>query len=131
RLAEVDVAQPYVVQELQFRADARLILEEIERLRHRHVEHIGDRLSFITHLERLPVVAPPLAHLAGDVHIGEEVHLDLHEADTPVTATNRPNGTSTVRSRRLCWRAPMTTSLRSGSGVRRRGGTGIRSSPLR
>src|SRR5438105_8252619 len=38
------------------------------------------RPSFITHLERLPVVASPLAHLAGDVHVGEKVHLDLHQA---------------------------------------------------
>src|SRR5439155_121163 len=45
--------------------------------------------------------------------------VDLPEPDTPVTATNRPSGNSTVRSRRLCWRAPMTASLRSGSGVRR------------
>src|SRR5213592_1507190 len=80
RLAEVDIAEPYVVQELQFRADARLVLEEVESLAHRQVEHVRDRLSFIAHLERLPVVAPALAHLARDVHVGEEVHLDLHEA---------------------------------------------------
>src|SRR2546428_8530562 len=48
--------------------------------------------------------------------------VDLPEPDTPVTATNRPSGNATVRSRRLCWRAPMTPSLRPGAGVPRRGG---------
>src|SRR5204863_1602366 len=82
RLTEVDIAEPYVVQELQFRPDARLGLEEVEGLAHREVEHVGDRLSFITHLERLTVVAPALADLARDIDVREEVHLDLHEAVT-------------------------------------------------
>src|SRR6267142_688279 len=44
--------------------------------------------------------------------------VDFPDPDTPVTATNKPRGNSTVRSRRLCCRAPMTASLRSGEGVR-------------
>src|SRR2546430_157153 len=55
--------------------------------------------------------------------------VDLPEPDTPVTATNRPSGNSTVRSRRLCWRAPMTASLRSGAGGGGRGGAGGRRPP--
>src|SRR6266571_2126878 len=79
RLAEVDVAQSYVVQELQFRADARLVLEEVQRLGDRQREHVGDRLSFIPDLERLAVVAPPFAHLARDVDVRKEVHLHFHQ----------------------------------------------------
>src|SRR5438477_8431161 len=48
----------------------------------REVALVGDRLSFITHLERLTVVAPALADLARDIDVREEVHLDLHEAVT-------------------------------------------------
>src|SRR5438445_12772544 len=80
RLAEVDIAEPYVVQELQFRPDARLGLEKVEGLPHRQVEHVRARLSFIPHPEGLAAVAPPLAPLARDVDVGQEVHLDLHEA---------------------------------------------------
>src|SRR3954453_16322166 len=32
------------------------------------------------HLERLAVVARGVAHVAGDVDVGQEVHLDLYEA---------------------------------------------------
>src|SRR5207244_7327964 len=64
RLAQVDVAESYVVQELQFRPDTRLVLEELERLGDRQGEHVGDRLSFISDLEGLAVVAPALAHFA-------------------------------------------------------------------
>jgi len=34
----------------------------------------------VAHLERRLVVAPPLADLAGDVHIGKEVHLYAPDA---------------------------------------------------
>src|SRR5207248_10304700 len=83
RLAEVDIAQPYVVQELQVRADARLILEEIQRLRHRHIQHVGDRLSSISDLERLPAVAPPRTHLARHVDVRQQLHLDYHHTGPP------------------------------------------------
>ncbi len=36
--------------------------------------------AFIVHVERLAVVALALADVAGDVDVGQEVHLDLHEA---------------------------------------------------
>jgi hypothetical protein len=53
------------------------VLEERERLLDRHVEHVGDRLALEAHLERLAVVAAPVALLAGHVDVGQEVHLDL------------------------------------------------------
>src|SRR5262249_11544735 len=48
------------------------------------VEHVRDAPALVPHLERLPVVAPALADLAGYVDVGKEVHLDLHE---PVALT--------------------------------------------
>jgi hypothetical protein len=76
----VDVSEPDVVERLELLAHARLVLEEGERVLHRHLEHVGDALAAEAHLERLAVVALPLAHLARHVDVGEEVHLDLHEA---------------------------------------------------
>ena len=52
-----------------------------QRLLARHVEDVGDGLALERHLEGLPVVARPAAHLAGHVDVGQEVHLDL---DGPV-----------------------------------------------
>ena len=56
------------------------VLEQRQRLVHRQIEHIGDRLAAILDLERLAVVAPPLALLARDVDVGQEVHLDRDHA---------------------------------------------------
>src|ERR1043166_7151191 len=66
RLSEMDVSESYVVEQFEFRPDTRLMLEEVERVGDREVEHVGDRLSFISHLERLAVVAPAFADLARD-----------------------------------------------------------------
>ena len=50
--------------------------------------------------------------------------VDFPEPDTPVMATKLPSGISTVRSLRLCCRAPCTSS-RAIPGGRRLSGTGI------
>jgi hypothetical protein len=46
----------------------------------RHVEHVGDRLALEQHFESFAVVALALADVAGDVDVGQEVHLDLDDA---------------------------------------------------
>ena len=79
-LADVDVAEADARQRLQLVADRRHRLEELGALLHRHVEHVGDRLVLELHLQRLAVVALALADVAGDVHVGQEVHLDLDDA---------------------------------------------------
>src|SRR5438876_12384314 len=78
RLAQVDVPKSYVVQELQFRPDARLVLEELQRLGDRQAEHVGDRLSFISDRPRLAVVAPAPPRLARclDLLVGARLPLD-------------------------------------------------------
>jgi hypothetical protein len=55
-------------------------LEELDALLDRHVEHVGDRLALELDLQRLAVVALALADVAGDVDVGQEVHLDLDDA---------------------------------------------------
>ena len=76
-LAEPDVVEPHVVQRLQAALDLRDVLEEVDRLLDRHVEHVGDRLALEAHLERLAVVALAVALLARHVDVRQEVHLDL------------------------------------------------------
>src|SRR5674476_369095 len=76
----MDVVEADAVQQLQHVAHARHRLEEFQRLFHRHVEHVGDRLVAEQHLQRLAVVALALADVAGDVDVGQEVHLNLDHA---------------------------------------------------
>ena len=77
RLAEADVVEADVVQGAQPAGDLRHVLEELDRVLDRHLEHVGDVLALEPDLERLAVVALAVALLAGDVDVGQEVHLDL------------------------------------------------------
>ena len=45
-----------------------------------HVQHIGDGIALVAHGQGLGVVAAAAANVAGDVNVGEEVHLDALEA---------------------------------------------------
>ncbi len=84
RLAEAHVGEPDVDQRLEVAGDHRLVLEERQALLAGEVEHLCDRVALPGHVEGVPVVARPLADLAGDVHVRQEVHLD---ADGPVAGT--------------------------------------------
>ena len=88
-LAEVDVAEPDPVQRLQFVMDPRLVLEDGERVLDGELEHLADVHPTEPDVERLAIIALPAALLAGHVHVGEEVHLDLHEA-VPLTGLAAP-----------------------------------------
>jgi len=66
----------------QFLRDTRLILEECEGVFDGQIEHVGNRQAAEANLERFPVVPAAFAHVAGHVHIGEEMHLDLDETVT-------------------------------------------------
>ncbi len=76
----MDVVEADAVQQRENVAHARHRLEEVERFFDRHVEHVGDRLALEQHFERFAVVALALADVAGDVDVGQEVHLDLDDA---------------------------------------------------
>ena len=55
-------------------------VHKILGLLHRHLQHLIDVLAFVAHLQGLPVVPLALAHLAGHVDVGEEVHLNFQQA---------------------------------------------------
>ena len=79
-LADLDVAEADPHQRRHLLADRRHRGEERLGVLHRHVEHVGDALALEQDLQRLAVVALALAGLAGDVDVGQEVHLDLDDA---------------------------------------------------
>ena len=79
-LAQLHVAQAHVPHGLQLAADLEDGVEELQRFVHGHLEDLVDVLPLVAHLEGLAVVAMALADLAGHVHVGQEVHLDLDDA---------------------------------------------------
>ena len=79
-LAQAHVAQAHVHQGLHVAGDGGLVGEELEGVGAGHVQHVGDVAALEVDLEGVAVVAAALAHLAGHVHVGQEVHLDLDGA---------------------------------------------------
>src|SRR5256885_6334782 len=79
-LADLDVAEADLLQHAHLLADGGDRLEQLGRFLDVHVEHVGDRVALELHLQRLAVVAGAVADVAGDVDVGQEVHLDLDEA---------------------------------------------------
>src|ERR1039458_2776151 len=80
RLAQTNIAEADLRQRGQWVANLRHGAEERDGLIHRHVQHVGDVLAFVIDLQRLAVVAAPIAGLARHVHRRQEVHLDLDQA---------------------------------------------------
>src|SRR6266542_1432158 len=76
----MDVAEADVVQCLQLLENARLVLEERERILDGQVENVGDAQAAESHLERLAIISLSLADVAGNVDVREEVHFDLHQS---------------------------------------------------
>ena len=79
-LADVDVAEADLFERVELVAHHRHGGEEIDAFFDGHVEHIGDGLALEGDIERFAVVALAVADVAGDVDIGQEVHLDLDDA---------------------------------------------------
>ncbi len=79
-LTETDIAETDVVERLQVAGDRRHGLEEVHGFLDRHVQDVGDGLALVVDLQGLPVVPGAVADLARDVHVREEVHLDLDGA---------------------------------------------------
>src|SRR3954451_15796958 len=77
-LTETQVAEADLVEHLKASQDFRRGAEERQRLADRHVEDLVDASAAILDLEHLRLEALAFAHVAGDEHVGEELHLDLH-----------------------------------------------------
>ena len=76
RLAEADVAQPDVLEGLDLLDDVGPVGEELEGVVDGQVEDVVDRLAPVADLEDLGLEALPLAGLAGQGHVRQELHLD-------------------------------------------------------
>ena len=79
-LAQLDVAQAYLLQSVQISVNLRHVLKEFQSFMDGHVQNFVDVFIFIFDLQSLAVVAPAVADLAGHVNVRQEVHLDLDDA---------------------------------------------------
>ena len=52
----------------------------MQRLLHRHIQHIIDAFSFVFYLQSLPVIPFSVTYLAGHVHIRQEMHFNFDNA---------------------------------------------------
>ena len=77
RLSQFYIGKSHIVERLDLAVDGRHIFKELQRLLHRHIQHIINAFSFILDLKRLPVVPLSLADLARHINIRQEMHLNL------------------------------------------------------
>src|SRR5580658_10270035 len=75
-LAEADVAEADLVEDGEFIDDLWVACEEVDRFAHGHVEDVVDVLAFVFDLEDGGLVARAVALLAGELDVGEKLHLD-------------------------------------------------------
>ncbi len=79
-LPQADVAQAHIGQGLQLAVQHGHSGKHIQSAVNRQVEHLGNVQPFVTNFQRLAVVALAMAHVAGHIHIGQEVHFHPHHA---------------------------------------------------
>ena len=79
-LPQLHVAKSHVHQGLHLVVKPGQVFKKRQRLVGGHLQHVGDGLSLVGHLQGLAVIALAVADLAGDVDVGQKVHLDLHQA---------------------------------------------------
>ncbi len=75
-LAETNVAEADLVEHGELVDDLRMAGEEVNGFADGHVEDVVDVLALVLHLEHGGLVAGAVAFFAGELDVGEELHLD-------------------------------------------------------
>src|SRR5580692_6870209 len=75
-LTEPHIAKADLVEHGEFVDDLRMAGEEVDGLAYGHVQDVMDVLALVLHLEDGGLVARGVALLAGELDVGEELHLD-------------------------------------------------------
>ena len=76
RLAQAHVAEADLIEHVQLVDDLRDAREVDERLLHRHVQHVVDVAALVLDVEDRGLVTRSVALFAGQLDVGEELHLD-------------------------------------------------------
>ena len=80
RLPQPQITEPDLIQHRQLFQQLGLPGKEAQRLLHRHLQHVVNVLALVLHVENLCLVARAVAVLAGQLHVGQELHLHRHRA---------------------------------------------------
>src|SRR5690606_38394842 len=77
RLSDLQIAHPHLFEQQQGGMDVRMGGEELTRFADGQPQNIGDVLAAVAYFQRGLIEALALALVAGDVNVGQEVHLHL------------------------------------------------------
>ena len=80
RLADLDVVEADRVERAELVMDRRDVLEVGQRFLHVHLEHLGDALFLVHHLQRFAIEAMAVADGARDPDVGQEIHFEAVRA---------------------------------------------------
>ena len=69
RLTQLDIAQPHILNGLDFVVDCRDVFKKCHGFVHRHIQHLGNIFATIGNLQGFAVVAFTLADLTRGVHV--------------------------------------------------------------
>ena len=76
RLADLDVVEADRVQRAELVMDRGDVFEVGHRFLHVHLEHLGDALFLVHHLQRFAIEAVAVADGARDPDVGQEIHFE-------------------------------------------------------
>src|SRR5690606_18320611 len=76
-LPDLQIPEPDVGERLQAARDGRVRGELLEPFTNAHRQRVGDGRALVGHAQGRLVEAPSVAFVAGDVDVGEKMHLDL------------------------------------------------------
>ena len=79
-LAQPHITETHLDQGVEVTEDGGLVGEEFPGLLAGQIQHLRHRLAPEANVEGVAVIAGTLAHLAGHVDVGQEMHLDLDGA---------------------------------------------------
>lgn len=78
-LAEGDIRQTDVHQRLEFAPERGDSVEKAQSIFDRERKNFVDGLAFVMDFQGFAVIAPPPAHIAGDIDIRQEMHFNLDD----------------------------------------------------
>ena len=80
RLSHSHVSEPHIDQRGKVPCDRRHRLEEGQGIFYRKIQHLCDGFALVMNFQGLAVVSITVTDLAGNVHVGKEVHFDPYRA---------------------------------------------------
>ena len=75
-MAELNITKANIKKRLELLLDLGNIFEKWKSVFDRCVKQFGDRKPFVFYRQRFSIVSLAAAHIAGDINVRQEIHLD-------------------------------------------------------